>query len=152
MDEQKQKKIYITIIIVSTIIIGLVIGLSLAKCIGDSSFDSAYSDLVVSIKDAFPGHNSISTEGRTVHVRVWSDGMYDIAKKAASGAPAYIDAWNESRDTMFVSISSIVDRFLFADADIYFYLVSEYNIDSELLVFKNKTCVYDSVAAYINGG
>lgn len=152
MEVNKKTRIYVAIVVVICIILGLALSAVVINFIKKSSFNSAYSDLVVAVKDSFPGHNSVSYEERTVHVKVWSDGMYDIAKKAAAGGPAYIDAWNENRDTMYVAICSIVDRFLFADADIYFYLVSEYNIDSELLVFKNKTCVYDSVAAHLNGG
>lgn len=153
MEDQKKKKLYIVIILVSTIIIGACSGLLIAQCISKSSFNHAVDKLREAVIDGFAGRNKIEINGHTINVRIWSDGMGAASKAAAEGDKTYLEGWNITRDKMQVTATSLYNMFLLVDdAVIYFRFVNDQNIDRDLLVFKNKTLIYDVVAAYQNGG
>ena len=155
MDEQKKKKIYVAVIVISTVIIGAVASLFIIKLIRKVSFNDALSNVTKAVKTGFPGANRIETSGHTVYITVWVEGMFDASKLAATGNEKAFKSWNELRDNMYLTVFDICDRFtLVDDAKVYFYLVSEKNTDNELLVFENRSIIYDGVYEYIsrNGG
>ena len=147
MEEKKEnKRLWITIIIVSIIIIGVCAGILLGRAIGNSSFDNALSQVTKVIKDTYAGKNNIEVTGHTVKISIWSDGIMNIAKKASEGDAQCIENWNVLRDKVYLLSAEITDKFsLVDDAVIYLSYVNEQNPDRELLVYKNTVLIYDVV-------
>ena len=147
MEEKKEnKKLWITIIIVSTIVIGVCVGLMIWRWFSDSNFDHAVSQIKTAIKDSYAGCNSIEVSGHTVNVKIWSDGVMKIAKAAYEGDQTQLKNWNVLKDKVYLLAEQMYDRFLFVDdAVIYLRYVNDQNPDRDLLVYKNKSLVYDVV-------
>ena len=160
MEENKkpvstQKKIFIAVFIISIIIIGICGSILLRRWFSSSSFNHGVEKITTAVKSGFPGKNSIEVSGHTVYVRVWSDGMFDISKSAAMGNEFALEQWDALRDKMYLTVCDMSDFFFWVDDDVlYFSLVSDVDHDKELIVFKNKTLVYDGVHEYLsqNGG
>lgn len=147
MEEKKEnKKLWITVIIVSIIVIGVCVGIFLYRGISNTSFDNALSQVKTAIKDSYAGCNSFEVSGHTVNIKIWSDGMMGIAKAAYEGNQDQIKNWNVVKDKVYILAGQIYDKFLLVD-DIVVYLryVNDQNPDRDLLVYKNKELVYDVV-------
>lgn len=150
--EEKNKRLWITIIIVSIIIIGLCGGFLLGKLIGNGSFNNQLANVKKIIKDTYAGRNDFEVNGHTVKIKIWSDGIMSIAKKASEGDAKSIENWNALKDKMYLLAAEITDMFLLTDdAVIYLCYVNEQNPDRELIVYKNKSLVYDVVEEYQKG-
>ena len=150
-----KKKIFIAVFITCVIIIGICGSLLLIRFISNSSFNSAVDNVTKAVKTGFPGRNEITVSGHTVYIKLWNDGLFKASKLAAMGNEEALKNWNELRDKMYLTVCDLSDLFLLVDnATLYFYFVSEQDHDSELLVYKNKTLVYDGVQEYLsqNGG
>lgn len=150
-ENQGNKKLWITIIIVSTIIIGICLSILIARALSKANFNDSVQKIEKSIKTAFPGTNSIEVSGHTIKIKVWIDGIFDASKEAATGNKVALKQWDEIKDNMYLTISDMCDSFFWVDDEIlYFNLVSDLNHDQELLVFKNKSIIYDGVYDHIN--
>ena len=147
MEEKKQNnKLWITIILISIVIIGLCLGLLLGRKISNSSFDNAVSNIKTAIKESYPGCNAIEVSGHTVNIRVWTDGIMNVAKAAYEGDQAQIKNWNIVKDQVYLLAEQIYGKFILVDdAVIYLRYVNDQNPDRDLLVYKNKELVYDVV-------
>ncbi len=148
MEEKKpeNKKLWIAIILVSVIIIGICLSILIIRWFSDSSFDHAVEQVTEAIKGSYAGQNSIEVSGHTVNIKIWSDGVMNIAKAAYDGDRTQLQNWNVLKDKVYLLAGQIYDKFLFVDdAVVFLRYVNDQNPDRDLLVFKNKQMVYDVV-------
>lgn len=146
MDDKKTKKICLIVILVSLVVIGICGGIFLGRMISESNFKNSLREVEEAVKKSFAGRNSFEVSGHTVYIKIWSDGIMGIAKKAAEGDSKSVTDWNAIKDSVYLLAGQIYDKFLFVDdAVVFLRYVNDQNPDRDLLVFKNKQMVYDVV-------
>lgn len=148
-----KKKIFIFCFILVIVAIGAYFGLTAWGCISNGSFNKAVKDLKLAVLESYPGRCSFDVSGHTVRIKVWTDGIGSISKKAAEGDQECLKGWNQIKDTVYSLTINLQDHFLLVDdAIIYFSYVNDQNPDRYLLTFKNAHLIYDVVSGYNEGG
>ena len=159
MDEKefKQRKLWITIIVVSIVIIlicgSILLFMKWGKDADEKRFNEALANMKQTLLVSSSGMRySINIAGHTVYVKFWTDGMAAASKLAYDGNNEALANWTELKGSMLGLANAFHEQFiLIDDAVIFLSLVNESNTDRDLLVFKNRELVYDVVTGYTKG-
>lgn len=117
---------------------------NLFKRVEADEFSEFLDEVYIDLSREFPEKYSIQSKGHQVQIKVWADGMKQIAASAYAGNQTAIDMWTKMRRT----VGSLADRLqegarLVSDVSITLSLANDENPTRSLLVFKNRELIYD---------